>query len=137
MLAGDLAPGFSNLYPEILDPAGLSESEYRRVVEKLNGELGGTLNPWGWENIVDGLVGLLTGWVWDDMGLTGAKAQLRKTEKWIEEWNSSVGRWDGEGSGVRIVPLRRTGYMNLDIQIPDPEVSYPASNSEAEDKAIP
>ncbi|KAG7129038.1 hypothetical protein HYQ44_005272 [Verticillium longisporum] len=99
LIEGDLAPTFSNLYPEILDPAGLSEQEFRRVIEKLNGELIPIFNPYDWRNIVDSMLGLVTGWLWDDFGLTGG------------------------ASAPKLIPLRRTGYMTLDIQISDPEVA--------------
>ncbi|KAI0128741.1 Golgin subfamily A member 7/ERF4 family-domain-containing protein [Xylariales sp. AK1849] len=129
LVEGDLAPTFSNLYPEILDPAGVSEQEFRRVIEKLNGELVPIFNPYNWRNIVDGVLGLLTGWIWDDMGLTNTKSRLRQLESWIEKWNTEMEKTVGSEDGAiapKIITLRRTGYMNLDIQIPDPEIA-PAS----------
>ncbi|KAH7360817.1 Golgin subfamily A member 7/ERF4 family-domain-containing protein [Rhexocercosporidium sp. MPI-PUGE-AT-0058] len=129
MIEGDLAPTFSNLYPEILDPAGVSEQEFRTLVERVNNELIPAFSPWNIRNLVDGFLGLLTGWVWDDMGFTAVKSRLNNVERYLEEWNREMeGRGkEGPGSAPRIVPLRRTGYMNLDIQVPDPEISYPAS----------
>ncbi|KAF3012983.1 hypothetical protein E8E14_005774 [Neopestalotiopsis sp. 37M] len=126
LVQGDLAPTFSNLYPEILDPAGISEQEFRRIIEKLNTELVLIFSPKNWRNIVDGVLGLLTGWVWDDLGLTNTKSRLRNLEAWIEKWNTEMEKTVGSEEGViapRIIPLRRTGYMNLDIQIPDPEIA--------------
>ncbi|PTD09133.1 hypothetical protein FCULG_00008058 [Fusarium culmorum] len=125
LIKGDLAPTFSNLYPEILDPAGLSEQEFRRIIEKLNGELVPAFDPYSARNIIDSLLGLVTGWVWDDMGLTGAKSRLNNLEKWIEQWNCEMEKTMGAEDGVmppKIMPLRQTGYMTLDIQIPDPEI---------------
>ncbi|KAK4639685.1 hypothetical protein QC761_710530 [Podospora bellae-mahoneyi] len=135
LLEGDLAPTFSNLYPDILDPAGVSEQEFRRVIEKLNSELVPAFSAYNWRNILDGVLGLATGWLWDDFGLTGVKSRLKRLEKWIEEWNKEMEKTvradhpGDEGGNVippKIVPLRRTGYMSLDIQIPDPEIA-PAS----------
>ncbi|KAK4197441.1 Golgin subfamily A member 7/ERF4 family-domain-containing protein [Triangularia verruculosa] len=135
LLEGDLAPTFSNLYPDILDPAGVSEQEFRRVIEKLNSELVPAFSAYNWRNILDGVLGLATGWLWDDFGFTGVKARLKGVERWIEEWNREMeetvraNHADGGEAVVippRIVPLRRTGYMSLDIQIPDPEIA-PAS----------
>ncbi|KAK4193638.1 hypothetical protein QBC35DRAFT_445978 [Podospora australis] len=132
LLEGDLAPTFSNLYPDILDPAGLSEQEFRRVIDKLNSELVPAFSPSNWRNVLDGVLGLATGWLWDDFGFTAVKSRLRNLEKWIEQWNAEVAKAMGAGepgSNVippKIVPLRRTGYMTLDIQIPDPEIA-PAS----------
>ncbi|KAI1337951.1 Golgin subfamily A member 7/ERF4 family-domain-containing protein [Xylariaceae sp. FL0016] len=130
LVEGDLAPTFSNLYPEILDPAGVSEQEFRRVIEKLNGELVPIFNPYYWRNILDGILGVLTGWVWDDLGLTNTKSRLRSVEGWIEKWNAEMEKTVGSDENSippRIIPLRRTGYMNLDIQISDPEVSISTS----------
>lgn len=115
MVAGDLAPAFSNLYPEILEDAGLPEGDFRALIEHLNRELVLAFDPWGWRNIVDGMLGLVTGWVWDDLGLSAVKARLNNVEKWIEEWNKErEGKEDDvDGMVVRVVPLRRTGYMTV------------------------
>lgn len=132
LIQGDLAPTFSNLYPEILDPAGVSEQEFRRVIEKLNGELIPIFNPYNWRNILDGILGLLTGWIWDDLGLTYAKTRLSNLEDWINKWNAEMEKTVGSDEGAiapKIISLRRTGYMNLDFQIPDPEIA-PATGSE-------
>ncbi|KAJ4170049.1 hypothetical protein NW754_006190 [Fusarium falciforme] len=126
LIQGDLAPTFSNLYPEILDPAGLSEQEFRRIIEKLNGELIPAFNPYGMRNILDSLLGLVTGWIWDDLGLTGIKSRLNGLEKWIEQWNLDMEKAMGSEDGAmapKLMPLRQTGYMTLDIQIPDPEIA--------------
>jgi hypothetical protein len=117
MVAGDLAPTFSNIYPEILDPL-MPEQEFRYVVEHVNQTLCHAYDPFATWNWVDGLMGLLTGWLWEDFRPWGVKGHLRALEAWLEEWNHAVGSRDG----VKIIPLRRTGYMNLDIQIPDPQV---------------
>ncbi|KIH92921.1 hypothetical protein SPBR_02395 [Sporothrix brasiliensis 5110] len=125
LIMGDLAPTFSNLYPEILDPAGMNEPEFRRVIDKLNRELTIAFEPWSARNIVDGVLGLVTGWLWEDFGFTGAKARLARLERWIEAWNKEMARTADEGAPVppKIIPLRQTGYMTLDIQIGDPEIA--------------
>ncbi|KAF3770460.1 hypothetical protein M406DRAFT_247309 [Cryphonectria parasitica EP155] len=125
LLQGDLAPTFSNLYPEILDPAGLSEVEFRRVIDKLNSELVMVFDPYSFRNIMDGVLGLLTGWLWDDFGLTYAKARLARLERWIERWNQEMEKTAGGDDIVippKIVPLRQTAYMTLDIQIFAPQI---------------
>lgn len=133
MVEGDLAPTFSNLYPEILDPAGVTEQEFRGLIERINSELIPAFNPWGARNIFDGVMGLVTGWMWDDLGWTGVKSRLNRVEMWLEEWNRDMeSRAKEPGTAPKIVSLRRTGYMNLDIQVPDPEISYPATIPESE-----
>jgi Golgin subfamily A member 7/ERF4 family len=69
-------------------------------------------------NWLDGILGFVTGWFWEDFRQSGIKGKLKELEKWLDQWNRSVGMREG----VRIVSLRRTGYMNLDIVIPDPQV---------------
>lgn len=115
MVAGDAAPTFSDTYPDILDPVGLSEQEFRRVVGRLNNELVAIHDPLGWRNIMDGVLGLLTGWLWDDLGLTAAKARLRKLEEWVERWNEEMEKALGQEDGMapKIIPLRKTGYMTV------------------------
>lgn len=117
MIKGDLAPTFSNLYPEILDPL-LSEQEFRKVIATVNDGLIKAFDPFSLRNWFDGAMGLLTGWVWDDMNAPGVKGQLQHVENFLEKWNREVGSKDG----VHIWSLRRTAYMSLDIQIPDPKV---------------
>ncbi|KAI1457176.1 Golgin subfamily A member 7/ERF4 family-domain-containing protein [Annulohypoxylon moriforme] len=139
LLEGDLAPAFSNLYPEILDPAGVSEQEFRRIIEKLNRELIPTFNPYNWRNILDGILGLLTGWIWDDLGFTYAKTKLRHLDAWIDKWNMEMEKAVGSDENTippRIISLRRTGYMNLDFQISDPEIA-PASTEPSGSRSGP
>ena len=131
---GDLAPQFANLYPEVLDPL-MSEEQFRRVVEHVNGELAEAFSPFATRSWVDAAIGALTGWMWDDLGMTGAKKRLERLEAWIETWNREWGRrgrgraQNGDGDGnkdgmvsseeedVWIVPLRRTGYLTVSIFI--------------------
>lgn len=116
LLEGDLAPTFSNMYPEILDPAGLSEVEFRRVIDKLNSELVPIFNPYTPRNIVDGFLGLVTGWLWEDFGFTGAKARLARLERWLERWNKEMEKTAGGDDNIvppKIVPLRQTAYMTV------------------------
>lgn len=124
MVAGDSAPTFSNLYPELLDPV-LSQQEFRAVLGHINAELMAIFNPFGILNWIDTLLALLTGWIWDDLGFTTVKRRLIALERYIEDWNHRV----GENDGVKIWPLRSTGYMSLDIQIPDPKIDVVGETS--------
>lgn len=127
LLQGDLAPTFSNLYPEILDPAGLSEQEFRRVIEKLNGELVPIFSPYDWRNILDATLGLVTGWLWDDFGFTGVKSRLNRLEAWIEQWNLEAEKTVGSEEGAtppKLISLRRTGYMTVRLQLTPPFMPY-------------
>ncbi len=123
LIEGDLAPTFSNLYPEILDPAGLSEQEFRRVIEKLNTELTSTFNPYSLRNMVDGVLGLVTGWLWEDFGLTGAKSRLAKLENWIKQWNAEMEKSAGSDEPAvppKIISLRKTAYMTVGFSLSIP-----------------
>lgn len=119
LLHGDLAPTFSNLYPEILDPAGVSEPEFRRVIEKLNGELIAIFNPYSARNILDSVLGAATGWLWDDIGMAASKSRLNNLEKWIDKWNIEMEKTIAPEEGIlspKIIPLRQTGYMTVSPQ---------------------
>ncbi len=117
LLHGDLAPAFSNLYPEILDPAGISEPEFRKVIGTLNAALGEAFNPYAGRNVVDSVIGAVTGWLWDDLGMTAAKRKLAGLETWIEQWNTEMQKsMATEDSGLvapKIISLRQTGYMTV------------------------
>ncbi|KAH0527958.1 hypothetical protein TsFJ059_002875 [Trichoderma semiorbis] len=136
LLQGDLAPTFSNLYPEILDPAGIPEPEFRRIIDKLNKELVPAFDPYNPRNVLDAVLGLVTGWLWDDLGMTGIKSRLNNLELWIEKWNREKEKTTPSEEGIlppKLISLRRTGYMTLDIQIPDPEIApAPSSTGAAE-----
>lgn len=120
MMQGDLAPTFSDLYPEILDPCGVSEQEFRRIIAKVNSELIESFNPHGFRNILDGILGVATGWLWDDLGLTAVKSRLNSLETWIENWNKEMEKKNANSEDSTSIPpklisLRRTGYMTVRI----------------------
>ncbi|RKF54901.1 putative ras modification protein erf4 [Golovinomyces cichoracearum] len=127
MLEGDLAPTFSNLYPQILETSGVSEQEFRQLLDNLNHQLILAFNPMSLPNILDGIISTLTGWLWEDAGLTSVKGNLHRVEKMLEDWNRKMeekvkDRFEKD-SIPRALPLRRTGYMSLDIQVLNPEIS--------------
>ncbi|KAJ4333287.1 hypothetical protein N0V95_009459 [Ascochyta clinopodiicola] len=117
MVKGDLAPTFANLYPEILDPL-VTEDDFRDLVKHINDSLLAAFDPFTFRAWLDAVMGVATFWLWEDVGLTGVKSQLKELESWIDRWNRDV----GEKEAVKIIPLRRTGYLTLDIQIPDPHL---------------
>ncbi|MCJ1434070.1 hypothetical protein MMC27_003436 [Xylographa pallens] len=114
MLVGDLAPTFSNTYPEILSP-WVSEQDFRTLVEKLNDGLIKAMNPWSFHNWLDAFLGLATGWIWEDLGLTSARKGVRQVEQVLEDWNSQRRKAgsNGEDELVRVVGLRKSAYMTV------------------------
>jgi hypothetical protein len=108
MMAGDLAPTFANLYPEILDPL-VNEDDFRILIKKINDTLVDAFDPFTFRAWLDAAMGVATFWLWEDVGLTGVKKKLAGLESWIEEWNRTV----GEKDAVKIIPLRRTGYLTV------------------------
>jgi len=128
MVAGDLAPAFSNIYPEILDPL-VTEEQFRALISHLNTGLLSAFSPWNKRNWLDMVMGLLTGWIWDDLGLANTKHETKKLELWLDEWNSKF----GAPQGVKAIPLRRTAYLSLDIQIPDPQLAVDFEDSHITD----
>ena len=137
MIVGDLAQTFSNTYPEILEP-WVSEQDFRTLITGINERLILTFSPFGWRAWMDILLGVLTGWIWEDAGLAGVKKGCRDVESFIENWNGRLGleKGDEEAELVKAVPLRRTGYTCLDIQIPDPHIGMVASRSESKAEAV-
>ncbi|KAJ9628545.1 hypothetical protein H2203_002446 [Taxawa tesnikishii (nom. ined.)] len=118
LASGDLYPAYQNVYPEVLSDC-LSEAEFRNVVETLNARLKAAYTPWSAGSWIDGVLSVATGGVWDDVGLTVGKRKADGVEKWIEEWNREM---EKSGREVRLIGLKRTGYLSLDIQILDPGV---------------
>ena len=108
MMKGDLAPTFANLYPEILDPL-VTEDDFRILIKKINDTLTDAFDPFTFRAWLDAVMGVATFWLWDDVGLTGVKRQLAELERWIEDWNQDVGAKEA----VKIIPLRRTGYLTV------------------------
>ncbi|KAL8725311.1 MAG: hypothetical protein Q9181_006465, partial [Wetmoreana brouardii] len=111
---------FSLTYPEVLEE-WVPEEDFRRLIETVNERLLQAFRPTGWTAVKDAVLGVATGWLWEDLGgeAVGVKKGLRGLERWVEEWNRADGRVE---AGVRCVELRRTGYLCLDIQIPDPGI---------------
>lgn len=111
MPLGDLAPQYSMTYPEILEQ-WVGERDFRALVGRVNQGLADafTRSGGGWK---DALLGVATGWLWEDFGLAGVKEGCRDVDAWVEEWNR--GR---EGEGVRCWGLRRTGYMSVSFFSP-------------------
>ncbi|RPB05605.1 hypothetical protein L873DRAFT_520757 [Choiromyces venosus 120613-1] len=116
MINGDLSPAYSNTFPDILEPY-VSEERFRMVIARVNEDLDKAFNPWNMWNWLDAMIGLFTLWVLEDIIDTYIKRKLRVVEAFLQQQNEEL---EKAGSQAVFVPLRRTGYMNLDIQIPDP-----------------
>jgi hypothetical protein len=57
----------------------------------------------------------VTGWIWDDLGFTYAKKQLKKVEQSLERWNAEIEKQAAGGMGAKFVPLRRSGYLTVGL----------------------
>ena len=137
MIEGDLAPTFSHTYPEILDP-WVSEADFRILIKNVNERLITAFSPYGWRAWVDMVLGVATGWIYEDMGFAGVKKEARDVDLFIEEWNGQRRKGldkEEEKELVRAISLRRTGYLSLDIQIPDPHVGVVEDEGEREEIA--
>lgn len=130
-LAGDLAPTFSGLYPEVLEPM-MTQEQFQDLITHLNEELIRILDPYKPRAWIDAGLGLVTGWLWDDLGMTGVKKDLAKLEKWLEDWNHT----HGNPPTFQIIPLKRTAYLNLDIQVPNPQISMDFEPTEADSRSV-
>ncbi|CAK3939168.1 Hypothetical predicted protein [Lecanosticta acicola] len=128
LAAGDLYPQYANLYPEILEPL-VSDSEFRLVIANINSMLKRTHSPYTSRAWIDSLLGAFTGYVWEDLGWTGAKKGEEELEQFIDNWNAER---EKEGRDVRIVQPKRTGFISLDFVVPDPGIDV-AKSDEGED----
>lgn len=126
--AGDLYPQYANLYPEILDPL-VTDEDFRFLVSNVNARLKAAFDPFTSRAWADTLLGVVTGFVWDDLGFTGAKTGIKGLEAFIDKWNADKRR---EGKDVRVVQLRRTGFMAMDFVIPDPGIDVVEDGNERE-----
>ena len=137
MVYGETAPAFSNIYPNILEPY-LEEDRFRAIIRRLNDDLKAAFDPWNWRNWLDAGIGLLTLWFAEDIFGTEVKRRLKKIETFLEAQNHeledrerseserdrdrAVSRQSHAHSekdvsimAARLIPLRRTGYMNVRI----------------------
>ncbi|KAI5854682.1 Golgin subfamily A member 7/ERF4 family-domain-containing protein [Tricharina praecox] len=117
MYSGDLSPAFSYVYPEILEPF-VSEVRFREVIKRVNDELYEAHTPWSRANIMEGVVGMLTLWMYEDIVDTKAKRRIENVERYLERVNEEL---EKEG-GAKFIPLRRTGFLKVIADsIPMPE----------------
>ena len=139
MIAGDLAPTFSNTYPEILEP-WVREADFRTLIKGVNERSIQAFDPMSWRAWVDATLGLASGWLWDDFGLTGSEKGCQDIELFIKKWNEDIRlgtEKDDEMESVKAISLRRTGFLSLDIQIPDPHVGVIGDGDQQEIKGAP
>jgi hypothetical protein len=115
---GDVYPTYANLYPEILDPA-VTESDFRILIANLNAKIETAFNPFTFRALFDCLLGVFTGFIWDDFGMSGVKTGQKSLERFVDGWNAQKVK---EGRDVRLVQPRRTGFTGLDFIIPDPGI---------------
>lgn len=109
MVYGDLAPAYSNVFPDILEPH-VTEDQFRVVIARVNEQLQIAFDPWNMWNWIDAIVGLLTLWLVEELVSTHCKRVLRRVEVYLEERNREL---EESGQKAVFVPLRRTGYMNV------------------------
>ncbi|OQO04751.1 hypothetical protein B0A48_09674 [Cryoendolithus antarcticus] len=128
LASGDLYPQYANLYPEILDP-WVSDTDFRLIIVALNKRLEAVFSPFTTSAWVDAALGVVTGFLWDDAGFTGVKRGVKGIEAFVEEWNEGKRR---EGGDVRLVQLRKTGFVSLDFVVPDPGIDVAGEGVEDE-----
>lgn len=118
LATSDTYPAYANLYPEILDPA-VSESDFRFLISNINSQIEQAFNPFTLRALFDSMMGLFTGFIWDDFGLSGSKTGQKSLERFVDNWNAQKAR---EGLDVKLVQPRKTGFTVLDFIIPDPGI---------------
>ncbi|KAK6394389.1 hypothetical protein LTR65_001723 [Meristemomyces frigidus] len=128
--SGDLYPQYANVYPEILDPL-VTDDDFRFLVSNINARLKAAFDPFSTRAWVDTWMGVMTGFLWDDFGMTGAKRAEKGLEQFLEHWNRGK---EKEGREVRVVQPRRTGFMSLDFVVPDPGIDAMGGGNDDEDE---
>lgn len=128
LVAADLYPQYANLYPEILEPL-VSDDEFRFLIANLNMRLREVFDPFTTRAWVDGLMGVLTGFLWDDLGLTQSKKRMRALEQFLLRWNAERVQL---GKEVQVVLVRKTGFASLDFVVP--ASLMPLADGEEEDE---
>lgn len=118
LIAGDLYPQYANLYPEILDPL-VTDDEFRIVIGRVNEIMEQAFSPDTVRAWVDAILGIATGYFWEDLGFTGVRSGEKEMEGYIYQWNQER---EKEGRDVRLVQPRTTGFMTLDFVVPDPGI---------------
>lgn len=127
LVAGDLYPALQNLYPEIL-VGFITEDQFRSLIATLNKMLEEAFTPWSVGGWFDAILGIATGFLWDNTGLTASKRKVAQMERWVDDWNHEA---ESQGRQVKLIGLRRTGFLSLDIQIPDPHIDDPVPSDTA------
>lgn len=118
LAAGDLYPQYANLYPEILD-FHVSDEDFRFLISNINARVKDAFDPSSTRAWIDSAMGLVTGYIWDDLGLTGAKRGVKALEAFVESWNAEK---RAKRKEVVLIQPRKTGFMTLDFVVPDPGV---------------
>ena len=129
LIAGDLYPQYANLYPEILDPM-VTDEEFRDVIQQINSILLKAFSPDTFRAWADAILGVATGYFWDDLGFTGARSGEKELERYINRWNAER---EKEGREVKLIQPRTTGFMTLDFVVPDPGIDIAVEESDGEE----
>ncbi|CAH2351150.1 ras modification protein Erf4p [[Candida] railenensis] len=113
--------GQTSLTP--LVPDLITSDELILIVTRINRELYEAFDPYSVWNALDNILELITGTFYSKIVNTfifetHCKRKLAQLELYIEELNKKYSNI--EGKGFKIISLRRSAYLSLDIEIPRP-----------------
>ncbi|OLL27002.1 Ras modification protein ERF4 [Neolecta irregularis DAH-3] len=115
-LHGDICPHFSTTFPNYLAHY-ITEEQFLHLVETINRILQEAHNPFSPWNIAENIAAILTiftsEWFWPSR----LRSKLKALEGFIQTQNKEV----FNPKGLRIISLRRTAYLTVDIEIPAPK----------------
>ncbi|ODQ63524.1 hypothetical protein NADFUDRAFT_53191 [Nadsonia fulvescens var. elongata DSM 6958] len=120
---GDAFPQFitdftGNNFPNELRSLFSNPQDMIDLITHINQELQESLSASNPVIIIQALMGLLTCWISDTIlastGWEWSKWKLKRLDKWIEGVNE---RMVCEGICGRIIPLRWSGYLSLDVEV--------------------
>lgn len=113
--------GQTSLTP--LVPDLIASDELVSIVTRINRDLFEAFDPYSVWNVLDNILELITGTFYSKIVNTfifdtHCKRKLAQLELYIEELNKKYSLKDGKG--FKIISLRRSAYLSLDIEIPRP-----------------
>ncbi|AMD20327.1 HDL417Wp [Eremothecium sinecaudum] len=99
----------------------LTAEQFREIVSEINEYLREGYQVHPYISILHNVADALTFNIWSRLfGLFSSESPLQRLEEYIEQVNE---RSLFKDNGLRMISLRRSGYLSLDIEIPKPELA--------------
>ncbi|ODV81604.1 uncharacterized protein CANTADRAFT_45198 [Suhomyces tanzawaensis NRRL Y-17324] len=108
--------GLTSLTP--LVPGWLSVEEFTAIVTRINQLLYDALNPFDYRNAFQSVLDVMSGGTLSLLVNPYSKKKLLELESYIDtDVNVKLAE---KCKGLKVIPLRQSGYLSLDFQVPRP-----------------